>query len=424
MSRDEHDSLPLPLLAEYLRHTSFWDDWVPFLLDFPPFAERYQELLRLATEHRHADLELVAWDAPAAPGLLAELLALPQPQRLREVEADSRYRSWCLCHLLLRRCLEVTPDDPQAGEQLAEVAGLIAEHLPSKTCGHEPLAELKALAWAHRGNALRAQCELRQAATCFNRAFSNLGPLPANRASRAEIFAMHGGLLRDQRDFEGARISLQRALELFAGSGSPAGAARPLLILASLDYEVGEARAAVEHTRRALALLDISSQPRLFAKAAFNLATFLARAGSYTEARLELTRHRAFLAQHSTSVDQIRLRWCEAIIARGLDELAEAADAYQEARARFIEKGLGYYSALVTLELSTLYLEQGQTGVVRDLVREMLPIFRAQDIQREVRAVLILFQNAVLQETITVELARQLSGRLQKAGQNPSFHQD
>ncbi len=73
-----------------------------------------------------------------------------------------------------------------------------------------------------------------------------------------------------------------------------------------------------------------------------------------------------------------------------------------------------YDTALVTLELAALYIEEGRTSEVRDLAREMIEVFRAQDVHREALAALAVFHSAAVLETATVELTREIAGRLEE----------
>jgi hypothetical protein len=70
---------------------------------------------------------------------------------------------------------------------------------------------------------------------------------------------------------------------------------------------------------------------------------------------------------------------------------------------------------LAALELAVLYLQEGQTGKVKALAREMAPTFQSLGIAREALATLVLFQEAAQQETATVELARLAFTEIQKA---------
>ena len=76
---------------------------------------------------------------------------------------------------------------------------------------------------------------------------------------------------------------------------------------------------------------------------------------------------------------------------------------------------MAYDAALVSLELSALYLEQGRTAEVRTLASEMAWVFKAQGVHREALAALGLFCQAAKADNLSVELARRLVSYLGRA---------
>ena len=75
--------------------------------------------------------------------------------------------------------------------------------------------------------------------------------------------------------------------------------------------------------------------------------------------------------------------------------------AFVQMRDGFLQEGLGYDAVIVSMDLALLYLRQGRTAELKTLAREMLPIFRSQDVHREAVAALVLFQEAIREEQIT-----------------------
>ena len=61
--------------------------------------------------------------------------------------------------------------------------------------------------------------------------------------------------------------------------------------------------------------------------------------------------------------------------------LTEAEGALFEIRDAFLERGMGFDAALVTLELATLYLRQGHGGFLHTLATEALPHFEAAEMR-------------------------------------------
>lgn len=90
-------------------------------------------------------------------------------------------------------------------------------------------------------------------------------------------------------------------------------------------------------------------------------------------------------------------------------------------KARFAELEIPYDTALVCLELAVFYLQQDRTGEVKELARDMVKIFRAQKVDREALAAVLLFRDAAEKERATADLARRLAGYLKRVRSEPGL---
>src|SRR3954452_24981243 len=95
---------------------------------------------------------------------------------------------------------------------------------------------------------------------------------------------------------------------------------------------------------------------------------------------------------------------------------SEAQELLDRVRREFLSREIAYDTAVATLELAVLYLEDGRSAEVRTIAAELAPIFAAQRVARETLACVDLFCKAVQQETVTAELARGWLKELRRAG--------
>jgi tetratricopeptide (TPR) repeat protein len=116
-----------------------------------------------------------------------------------------------------------------------------------------------------------------------------------------------------------------------------------------------------------------------------------------------------------------RLRWVEGKIAGDLDRYADAEAALRETRDAFVERGIGFDAALVSLDLAALYARQGRAEEVKRLASEMVPIFESRDVHREALAALLLFKEAALAERVTLSLLDQIVSYLERARLDPEL---
>ena len=130
---------------------------------------------------------------------------------------------------------------------------------------------------------------------------------------------------------------------------------------------------------------------------------------------------RRFLTKMPEVVPIIRLRWLEGRICRDLGRLDQAEVALREARDGFVERRIGFDAAMASLDLATVYLQQGRTGELKRLATEMVPVFESRDVHQEALAALLLFRQAADAEEVTLGLLERIAGYLQRARQNPDL---
>lgn len=86
---------------------------------------------------------------------------------------------------------------------------------------------------------------------------------------------------------------------------------------------------------------------------------------------------------------------------------------FVETRRGFLDQGIGYDVAMVSLDLSVLYVKDGRTTEVLRIAEEMVALFEAQDIHREALAALRLFLEAAQCEEVTAEFVLEIGARLE-----------
>jgi hypothetical protein len=108
-------------------------------------------------------------------------------------------------------------------------------------------------------------------------------------------------------------------------------------------------------------------------------------------------------------------------IARGLGQPEQAESLFLAARDGFVGEGIPYDTALVSLELATLYAERGRTADLKRLAEEMVPIFSSLNIHREALAALAYLKQAVEAERATVEVVSGVAAYLRRAQYDPAL---
>jgi hypothetical protein len=350
---------------------------------------------------------------------LRDLLQLPQAERLTKIErAQRRFRGVLLAHRLLNEAKRRIPEQPQEAHDLAETAEKVLLRTPHRPGYFDALTR----ATAYRANALRACGKLCEAAERMACARSLLRHQHVTELLvYAELDWMEGILRKDERRFQEAEALLSRSAALFDLAQERIEAARPLLTLGLAYYDQQELAKAIETTEAALAFLKPESEPRLYLCGRHNLALFYVESGRYEAAAVILAADEALYQEFPDRWTSLRKLWLAGKIAMRTEDLAEAEEAFLQVRSGFLDQGIGYDAAMVSLDLALLYLRQNRTVELRALAEEMHAVFASEDVHREAVAALLLFQEAARREALTAEMVEEMIVYLKRAQGNPAM---
>jgi tetratricopeptide (TPR) repeat protein len=391
----------------------------------PAAEEAYRGLLKRVLADKQAAVERRSCrrtrEKAEAGLLLRELHSLPAGSRVTLVRHDGRFQGWELFEQLVLQARQKVLEDPRGAEADFQVAVELAQHLDPSRYGPGSVEAAQARAWAWLGNAQRILFDFRGAEEAFERAEEHLERSWLDPLDEALVLELKALLRRAQRRFDEALPMLDAAIALYREINEThfEGRARITKGLA-LQY-AGEIGAAVACLREGLFLIDPDEEPRLLFAAHGNLLLCLTDGGRHAEAAALLHEVRPLCERVGTPTDLVRLRWIEGRVARGLGRWKEAEAAFGEVRAAFLAGPSAYDAALVSLDLATVYVQQGRAAETRRLASELLPIFRSREIHREAIAALLFFQRAAQMEQVTLSLLERVSSYLEKSRGNPNL---
>ncbi len=367
---------------------------------------------RLIAEVRQAHAEA---DRAEAEALWRRLAPRPVAERRRLVEKEATFQTWALAVRLCAESEDMAPGCAVEALELAELARLVAR-LAIVPEIWRPCLEGYTVAFI--ANAHRAGGRLNPAEAAFSEALELMKkgiPGDPGLLDEGRVLDLEASLRRGQRRFDEALSLHERAL-----AASPVKESGYILLNQSATLEqMGDYPGSIKVLEEAALRVDGTKESRLLFGLRFNLAVNLCHLERPAEGGRLLAEARTLAHVLKKDSDRIRLRWLEGKVAAGLGSSDEAIPALEEVRQWFTAKNNPYDTALATLELATLYLEEEHTAKVKELVREMSPIFEEQKIHREALAALILFRDAALQETATAALARRLVRYLTEARHDP-----
>jgi tetratricopeptide (TPR) repeat protein len=376
--------------------------------------DRGQQLL----EKRQKALEKERSEAPA---LFVELTACSQEQRSHLLGESRRFQTWGLFELLIERSLEMGVRDPGVAEELSLLALELSDALDFSFYGSELIEDLRARAWAHLANSRRIRSDLRGAEEAFEKAEVHLQKGTRDPVERAILLDLKASLRRGQRQFDEAIRLLQRAVTIFVQYGHHHRAGRSLVKMSTIHHVAGDLEQAIPLLHRALDLIDAEREPRLLLCTRHNLVDDLATCGRFVEAQDMYRQTRPLYRDFTDAWTQNRRKWVKGKIVRGLGQPGQAESLFLAARDGFIAEGIPYDTALVSLEIATLYAEQGRTADLKRLAEEMVPIFSSLHIHREALAALAFLRQAAEAERASLEVVTRVASYLRRAQHDPGL---
>lgn len=382
--------------------------------DYDPALDRLsQSLARIQSAYEKERVEAV--------GLYSELMQHPPERWPLLVRNCPRFHTWGLCELLLRRSREQNFYHAALGEGLALATVELLDRLDATYYGNEALEDLRARAWAFVANSRRIKADLRGAEEAFALAFAYLKRGTHEPMDRAIILDLKASLLRAQRRFGKALHLLHRASRIFLELGERHRAGRVLVKMSTVHHYAGEPERAIPLLYQALDLIDASREPRLLLVAWHNLIDDLAETGQFMEAQKLAAKARPFYVQFHQPWALNPRKWVEGKIARGLGQQKQAEALFVAARDGFLAEGAAYDTALVSLDLASLYAGQGRMAELKRLAEEVVPIFSSRLIHREALAALSYWRQAVEAERACVDLVTGVAAFLKRARHNPEL---
>ena len=101
--------------------------------------------------------------------------------------------------------------------------------------------------------------------------------------------------------------------------------------------------------------------------------------------------------------------------------MGQAEAHFLAARNGFLADDAAYEMALTSMDLASLYAEQGRVPELKRIAEEMVPIFSSHQIHREALAALDYWRQAVEAEQASAALVAGVAAFLKKAQHNPEL---
>jgi len=347
--------------------------------------------------------------------LLAELAPLSLEEQARWVSTYSRFANLQLVKMLAQMSHAARYEDPVRMLHLANLSRLTAEACTVDSAGSTSrLADLRAQGWCHYGNALRVAGRVREAEEAFDRAQRLCKEGTGDPPLRASLLERMVSLRIFQRRFDQAIELADEASRLYGELDETRSQASTMVQKAMAHLLSGAPEAAVRTLNQVIPKIGHEGDPHLLLAACHNLIRAYIEKGEPEQALSLFFEARGLYQDFQDPLIALRAGWQEGQILRDLGHLQAAEEALLRARQGFMERELLYEVAVVSLDLSAVYLRLGKIEKLRETVLEMVPIFTSLGVDRDALAALLQLQQANQQSRQALELIRFLSSRLEQ----------
>jgi tetratricopeptide (TPR) repeat protein len=318
-----------------------------------------------------------------APALFVQLAGQSAERQNLLVHNSGRFHTWGLFELLVNRSQEQIFGEPQESERLARLALKISAQLDPLQYGGPQIQDLRARAWGYIANSFRLRFDLRRSREAFEVASFHLRMGTGDSFERAMILNLNASLLKDQRRFDDALRIMRRVALIFRELADPDKLASALVSIGSLHFSLGDPRESIRLLSEADALLDPRESSRLLLSIRHNQVDSLITAGCLLEARHLLGKSRELYRQFTDPSVENRHRWVRAKLASASKSFVEAEKLFKESNQGFVAADRPYDSALVSLDLASLYMKQGRKEEATRLKAKVRPILSSQGIEAD-----------------------------------------
>ncbi len=336
------------------------------------------------------------------------LHALNLPAQAPDLIAQSKYWNEAFFLLYEEACESELFNDPQTGLLMAQVLPALAKLIPPENCAGRTKKlrrqELEVRAFAVLAGAYRRVGDLARAEATYREALEFAEISLVEQANLCRRVAM---LRVDQGRYEEALTLVNCAIAIYRQE-DPALFAKSLLARAVIFIETQRYSEAILDCAAALPSINAKKDPRAFFMAVNNLSYALTQRAAHPEdlaAAVQYLRQACRLLRgERLSLPKLTLKWIQGLIFCRLGSLQRGEEFLESARQGLIELKAPLEVALVSLDLSALYLRQGRIWKLATLASETFQLFRALAFDQEAVAALYLWHQAAQAEVLTAEM--------------------
>ena len=347
----------------------------------------------------------------------AKELLRTKPLSLKTLLKQQKYWDLTFLRLYLDFCDSLLFEDPRSGLEAAKVAPKLAQRIPERrpyewqhftsTSEKQVHRELLARSYAVLGGANRANARFEEAAAAYNKAGEVCETGPVGLAVKANICKRLAGFKSALREFDEALDLVRFSIEIYR-EGDPVDLADALCTKGYVLGESGRHSEAVPCFARALKLVagqrKSPRSERILKSGIHNLANAMSRscqAEDVIQALRFVKEAKRLLSKKRDSISKHKLSWIEGRIVARLGSTRAAERLLLGVIEPMMKLGAVFEAALVALDLSAIYLRQGNWSALQVLAAETFERFVELSSEAEAIMALRLWNEGAQRSTLT-----------------------
>ncbi len=336
---------------------------------------------------------------------------LDLPDQADLVIQRAKYWSPAFCWLYFEKCDELIFDDGHAGLRAAEVGPELVELVSRFSRDPEPHPPLRLRALGVLGSAFRAVGDLLQAEEIYQEGVGLLRTEHIPVTERANFLFRLAVLRSVQNRMAEALRLVGGSVRVYRETSEPIRRKHlgEVLVIRGYFYDqVGNNAAAMKDWSEALKCTDPKTRPRVHHCASYNLAYGLVAKGAVDSRSLStveghLSKARKFLSKRPRSKQKLLLVWLQGIVMMRFGSTRRGEAAFKSARRGFIEMGVPFEFALVSLDLGRYLYRSRELEELKSLAVETQQLFSTLCADSQANQALVIWRDAVLARTVSTE---------------------
>jgi tetratricopeptide (TPR) repeat protein len=335
----------------------------------------------------------------SAAGVPALIDATP-PEQWPLLATDARLQTNAALERLGDEVRRRMDRNPREALTLAELATTIADALPVNLYPAVTLAQIRAMAWKDRANALRFLGRYEETFHAIGRAEEILEKHVALGLDRAVVDLVKALTLVDTGDFESARAIAMTCGSVFLAHGDMTRALQAGEIEGHILYEqqhYGEAHALFESL---LAVTRVVEDKEAEARCHHNLAYCAVHLGNFKSANIHFSEAIAKLTDLGQPLAAVRSQWGAGRVLIGKGQYETGVAYLYAARNSFLGADMSEEAALCALSIAEALLSRGDEESARTMVRDIAAQFRQSPLRRVAQAIVALDDQLPTVETL------------------------